>query len=37
MACGMMHRFAQLQQALKERGYTSYAVDLLPGERFLPG
>jgi pimeloyl-ACP methyl ester carboxylesterase len=29
--------FQELQEFLSEDGYTSYAVDLLPGERLLPG
>ncbi|KAL3938537.1 MAG: hypothetical protein SGBAC_006572 [Bacillariaceae sp.] len=37
---GMWHDasfYAELQDILAVKGYTSYAVDLLPGERFLPG
>lgn len=37
---GMWHDpsyFAPLQRLLAERGRTSYAVSMLPGERFLPG
>ena len=29
--------FSEIQSLLKQNGYTSYAIDLLPGERFLPG
>lgn len=37
---GMWHDasfYARLQDLLADRGYTSLAVDLLPGERLLPG
>lgn len=37
---GMWHDaswYSKLQQLLQQRGYASYAVDLLAGERFLPG
>lgn len=37
---GMWHDaswYSKLQHLLQHRGYSSYAIDLLPGERFLPG
>jgi len=37
---GMWHDksfYAELQEILSKRGYTSYSIDLLPGERFTPG
>ena len=37
---GMWHNasyFSNLQKILKQNGYTSYAIDLLPGERLFPG
>ena len=37
---GMWHDaswYSKLQHRLQQRGYSSYAIDLLPGERFLPG